>query len=120
MVQRKCSRGSSIAATPSPTPALFTSRSMRPCRSTVASTSRWVACSSTTSHSTASDAVTQLGGERLEPVDATGRDHDLGAGRMEHPCESVTQPARRAGDDRDTSVETEELAEIEVDHGGRR
>ncbi len=66
------------------------------------------------------DAVTQLGGERLESVHATGGDHDLGTGRVEDSCEPVAQPARRAGDDRDTTVETEELAEIEVDHGGRR
>ena len=51
----------------------------------------------------------QLGDERVEPIDPTGRDDHRGADRVEHTGEAGTETGRGAGDERDLTVEAEEI-----------
>ena len=57
-----------------------------------------------------------LGGKRLQPVDATGGDGDLGAGARERQREVAAETGRCAGDERHLAVERERL----IDRHDRR
>ena len=113
MTWRNCSGVSRVAGTAVPMPALLTSTSTRPNSAIAAATSavqtpgrprRW-------RRRRAAAGVADQGRGVLEPVDAPGAEHHVGARLGQCLGEGDAEAAGGAGHDRDLAVEPEQVGD---------